>query len=313
MCTLAQAPTPTTHTSITHTTMNNIHNNNNNTITNNDNVNINEEKKMKIDREDKFMFSIIMVLVTFITTLFIYSVSITREHAAAMYEKEVRQAVWVADSDYAEVVMQLEEYLDEKFHAENNIHHGIGPVATKGDKGPLEDTWDCTAWKWKGKVYTAEHCVRENYEETMGDVVVSADKYPHAIKEDLYDIGIECSTDLRWWGANTDMWGYIPFEQAFNHYKQVVNGATVTNQRFICAASISLEIAPVVGDSGGPLMAGDEVIGFVSYGESPKWADSDMLENFDIKYKDALYGDLTYCWGVLDRSQDTISKSEQSN
>ena len=311
----------------------------------------NEKMKKAYRREKIIMVSVMVAIIAFIAGLFIYNVRsdirLRQEEAAAAHSQAVRQAEWVANSDYNEVAQQLETFLEEKYQAENNIHPGIGRIKTRQEEGSLEETANCTAWKWKGKVYTAQHCVTDNYRESMGDVAVEADKYKHDIQEDLFDIGTECSPDFRWWGKTTDMWGHIPSEQMFNHYlrgypsvaqqndmrwafidsrkaledvslknpedvfKKLVNAyksymASASYQRFICAANISLEISPDHGDSGGPLMAGDEVIGFVSYAESPRRSElaTGTAEDFEVKYKDALYIGRTECWGSLDRSQD---------
>lgn len=314
----------------------------------------NEKMKKSFRREKIIMVSVMVVLIAIFAGIFTHVVRknarFHQEKAAAARKQEVRQAEWVANSDYGEVVQQLEEYLDEKYQAENNIHPGIGAVNTRENEGPLDESGNCTAWKWKGKVYTAEHCTRNGYRENAGDIVVPADKYPNEIKEDLYEVGTECSTDFRWWGKTTDMWGYVPFEQVFDHmkkgtpsmkeqndmrwafvdarnaledaslkspevifknlvdtYKRYIAGAS--NQRFICAAADSLEISPDHGDSGGPLMAGDEVIGFVSYTEWPSRENlgTGSAEDFEVKYNDALYIGTTDCWGSLDRSKDTVN------
>lgn len=314
----------------------------------------NEKMKKTFRREKIVMVSVMIALIVFVAGIFVcFMVNNTRlrqEEAAAAHSKEVRQAEWVANSDYGEVVQQVEEFLEEKYKTENNIHLGIGAVNTRENEGPLDESGNCTAWKWKGKVYTAEHCTRNGYRENAGDIVVPADKYPNEIKEDLYEVGTECSTDFRWWGKTTDMWGYIPFEQVFDHmkkgtpsmkeqndmrwafvdarnaledaslkspevmfknlvdtYKRYIAGAS--NQRFICAAADSLEMSPDHGDSGGPLMAGDEVIGFVSYTEWPQreTLGTGVAEDFEVKYNDALYIGTTDCWGSLDRSKDTVN------
>lgn len=249
---------------------------------------------------------------------------------------------------YEEVAVELEEY----YYQLNNAHEGIGVIRTKGEPGPLEDTWNCTAWQWKGKIYTAQHCVRELTREVDGDVAVRVHTYENNIKSDLYEVGLECSPDLRWWGARNDGWGTIPTEQAFVHYKKAAPNIKLqaqvgwayldaqfaadnyekeknksnkekaknafqiyvdtynlymedaSEQRFICASGHALELKPTHGDSGGPLMAGDEVIGFVSYGES-QIVDGPEEDLFDSKYgNSALYGNYTFCWGSFDRSLD---------
>jgi hypothetical protein len=314
-----------------------------------------EDKMKKADRRENILYVLAMVAIFaafagIFVTMTGNNTRLRQEEAAAARKQEVRQAEWVANSDYYEVVQQVEEFLEEKYRAENNIHPGIGAINTREKEGPLDESGNCTAWKWKGKIYTAEHCTRNGYRENAGDIVVPADKYPNEIKEDLYEIGLECSTDFRWWGKTTDMWGYVPFEQVFDHmkkgtpsmkeqndmrwafvdarnaledaslkspevifknlvdtYKRYIAGAS--NQRFICAAADSLEVSPDHGDSGGPLMAGDEVIGFVSYTEWPQreTLGTGVAEDFEVKYNDALYVGTTDCWGSLDRSKDTVN------
>jgi hypothetical protein len=314
-----------------------------------------EDKMKKAYRRENILFVLAMVVIIAIfagifTHVVRKNARFHREKAAEARKQEIRQAEWVANSDYYEVVQQVEEFLEEKYRAENNSHPGIGAINTREKEGPLDESGNCTAWKWKGKIYTAEHCTRNGYRENAGDIVVPADKYPNEIKEDLYEIGLECSTDFRWWGKTTDMWGYVPFEQVFDHmkkgtpsmkeqndmrwafvdarnaledaslkspevifknlvdtYKRYIAGAS--NQRFICAAADSLEVSPDHGDSGGPLMAGDEVIGFVSYTEWPQreTLGTGVAEDFEVKYNDALYVGTTDCWGSLDRSKDTVN------
>jgi hypothetical protein len=262
------------------------------------------------------------------------------------YSAQVKLDINWAESNYQEVVAELEEY----YYQLSNIHTGIGMVNTTEDKGPLEEMSNCTAFKWQSNVYTAQHCVREHDMET-GDIAVNANKYQHDIEADLYEVGTECSPDLRWWGKSNDGWGTIPMEQAFTHYKKVTPDmklhnellwaymgtlhaqddymqsktkknmqkveiefkalveayrlyiADAADQRFICAAGVALELKPIGGDSGGPLMLGDEVIGFVSYGEEVSFKGEEH-ELFDNKYSDALQSSYTFCWGTFDRSQD---------
>jgi len=161
----------------------------------------------------------------------------------------------------------------------------------------------CSAFLWMGKVNTATHCrpiipnpatsepdpwVELNDEDATRMAWVEG-VHP-AFTADLYEIGIECSPDLRWWGQTTGTWTHLSWEDVVvqrraNRELQTVDAAysayidkdlplaRALLTRWV-KASTQVEYCVALrnggwaqpGDSGGPLLAGDEPIGALSIG-----------------------------------------------
>jgi hypothetical protein len=142
---------------------------------------------------------------------------------------------------------------------------GMGQIVAARNVGT------CSAWQWQGKVYTAAHCGYQSSDWRDNSFAVDHQKEAvWSIPEDLAEIGQECSPDLRWWGATTGR--TLPVEDVkFYAVKRGTNvwdlGEEVpawTPGAQICFKQ-SLYNRFADGDSGGPLLAGDEPVGNVSW------------------------------------------------
>ena len=129
----------------------------------------------------------------------------------------------------------------------------------------------CSAWQWQGKVYTAAHCGYQSSDWRDNSFAVDHQKEAlWSIPEDLADIGQECSPDLRWWGATTGR--VLPVQDVkFYAVKRGTNVWDLGEQvpAWTAGAQICFEQSLynrfADGDSGGPLLAGDEPVGSVSW------------------------------------------------
>ena len=135
----------------------------------------------------------------------------------------------------------------------------------------------CSAFHWQGEIRTAAHCTyqstdwRDNTTSVMHQV-----EGKYAVPEDLAEVGMECSPDLFWWGATTGK--TLPVKDV--RFYAVTRGTNVwdlgeevpawTPGAQVCFRQ-SLLNGFSDGDSGGPLLAGDEPIGSVSWSSSLPW------------------------------------------
>lgn len=161
----------------------------------------------------------------------------------------------------------------------------------------------CSSFLWKGKVNTVTHCrpwilspdpsepdpwVELNDDDADG-LRWGKGTHPH-FTADLYEIGLECSPDLRWWGQTTGTWVHVAWEDVVVQRRASRELATVDAAysayidkdlplarallRRWTKASTQVEYCVALrnggwaqhGDSGGPLLAGDEPIGALSIG-----------------------------------------------
>lgn len=155
-------------------------------------------------------------------------------------------------------------------YAEEPVPAGMGTI-TAAYNGT------CSGFRWQGKVFTAAHCGYQSTDwQDNSFAVVHQKEATWNIPEDLVDIGLECSPDLRWWGATTSR--TVALEDLT--FYEVKRGRNVWD--------LGKEVAPWTpgaqacfrqsfwwgrnrfqdGDSGGPLLAGDEPIGNVSWSSS---------------------------------------------
>ena len=136
---------------------------------------------------------------------------------------------------------------------------------------------ECSAFHWQGQIRTAAHCTYASTDWRDNTVsVLHQVEGKYAIPEDLAEVGMECSPDLRWWGATTGK--TLPVENV--KFYAVKRGQNVwdlgeevpawTPGAQVCFRQ-SLANRFADGDSGGPLLAGDEPIGSVSWSSSLPW------------------------------------------
>lgn len=224
----------------------------------------------------------------------------------------------IAEREYEEVAKQVEDfYAKQRAEQEANKPKAYAKLNIELFVQEMNDFIEakCSAWKWQGKVWAVKHCVTHTEEQQAADPVAELKKAK--LEVDLYDEGIECSPDIRWWGGTTNRWVTIPAEQifrftrdddvpvmrkfaiigamtkatsaldlynwalqdkkpteekkeaakkAFVQYYKYVNYVKTTyiTQEYLCSSSVP-EDSVKGGDSGGPLMLGDEPIGSVSY------------------------------------------------
>jgi len=206
----------------------------------------------------------------------------------------VRRELWVseeiqtAQDDYATLAAKVAEH-----------NHLAGGVSTWQPEKDVR----CSSFLWMGKVNTATHCrpiipnpatsepdpwVELNDEDATRLAWVEG-QHP-AFTADLYEIGLECSPDLRWWGQTTGTWTHLSWEDVVvqrraNRELQTVDAAysayidkdlplaRALLTRWVKASSQVEYCVPLrnggwaqPGDSGGPLLAGDEPIGALSIG-----------------------------------------------
>ena len=210
-----------------------------------------------------------------------------------------------AEAEYAAVAARVMGF----------AHPGIGKILVDGE-------FACTGFGWKGKILTVAHCqpnisVEMRKQVKVGDpaVALDMDQVGHQIANDLYEVGQECSPDLRWWGATTGEWRSLKWEDisvkevkqdneaamkkmwqlevAMQNAKQnwpelhsssAIAETYVEQAEYALAAYQELALGQEFcfegemgsdpssvghfrhGDSGGPLMAGDEPIAVVSSG-----------------------------------------------
>lgn len=227
--------------------------------------------------------------------------------AQVLLKIEIANAV----KDYQDVVAQVEKFNEDsklKAYAKLDVELFVEEMR-------VFVAGKCSAWKWKGKVWSIKHCVTHTKEQRAADPVAELKKT--TLEADFYEEGLESSPDVRWWGGTTNRWITIPMEQifrftlnddvplmqkfsvigaygnaesalraynsavedkkpteekkeaakkAFITYHKWVNyiKSTYIAQEYLCSSSFHRDAAKG-GDSGGPLMLGDEVIGSVSY------------------------------------------------
>ena len=267
-------------------------------------------------------------------------------------DKETLLSMMIADAvkDYENVAAMV-----EKFN-EDNKPKAYGKVDVEIFYSEIEDfvSGSCSAWKWKNKIYSIQHCNEHRERETGVDRAEVLKKSDANFEADFYTQGTECSPDLRWWGATTNKWTYIPAEQVYMHNRlggfqleervsnlemwnkaymaldSYNNAPNTSNQEkakkafktyfkwleyvqrnyyvqsFLCSAS-TFSDSVKKGDSGGPLMAGDEVIGSVSFFATThnKW--------FDQNYPNAYSNYVNSCFALLDtklEKPEDVSKLE---
>ena len=159
-------------------------------------------------------------------------------------------------------------------YAEEPVPVGMGTVVAAHNG-------TCSAWHWQGKVYTAAHCGYQSTDWRDNSFAVEHQKEAvWGIPEDLVDIGLECSPDLSWWGATTRR--TVAVEEV--KFYAVTRGQNVWELgEEVPAWTAGAQICFRQdfwwgrnrfqdGDSGGPLLAGDEPIGNVSWSSSLPWS-----------------------------------------
>jgi hypothetical protein len=239
-----------------------------------------------------------------------------------------------AEAEYAAVAARLAGF----------VHPGIGKIVL------VQDEANCTGFGWKGKIMTVAHCepgmsFEKRKQITSADPAISLemDQVDHQLEIDLYTVGIECSMDLRWWGATTGEWRSLKWEDL---EKVEVNQANKFAKNELVRMADAIENAKIVwpaygestlhaegfieeaenaaaawalqalgnelcfegefgadpssvghfrpGDSGGPLMAGDEPIGVVSNGNNTTmWNCFSAIEPVGINEARVIYRDQT--------------------
>lgn len=266
--------------------------------------------------------------------------------------KETLLSMMIADAvkDYEKVAAMV-----EKFN-EDNKPKAYGKVDVEIFYSEIKDfvSGSCSAWKWKNKIYSIQHCNEHRAEEAAVDRAEVLMKSDVDFEADFYTQGTECSPDLRWWGATTNKWTYIPAEQVFMHERldrfrfeermsnidmwskanmaldSYNNAPNPSNQEkakkaftsyfkwveyvqrsyyvqtFLCYGS-TFSDSVKKGDSGGPLMAGDEVIGSVSFFATTH------NEWFEQNYPNAYSNYSNSCFALLDtkpKKTEDVSKVE---
>lgn len=141
-----------------------------------------------------------------------------RQNAQMKELNDTKQAllnIKIADAvkDYEDVAAMV-----EKFN-EDNKPKAYGKVDVELFYSEIEDfvSGSCSAWKWKNKIYSIQHCNEHRERETGVDRAEVLKKSNANFEADFYTQGTECSPDLRWWGATTNKWTYIPAEQVYMH------------------------------------------------------------------------------------------------
>jgi len=154
---------------------------------------------------------------------------------------------------------------------------------------------ECSAFHWQGQIRTAAHCTYASTDwRDNATAVLHQQQGKHAIPEDLADIGQECSPDLRWWGATTGR--TLPVEDV--KFYAVKRGQNVwdlgeqvppwTPGAQACFTQ-TLHNRFSDGDSGGPLLAGDEPVGSVSWSSNLPWG----MACFGRLEKQPMWGNLS--------------------
>ncbi len=291
----------------------------------------------------------------FILSTILFSMLPVSAEAANSLRSENRRkiAMWLTQDairDYQSVAKQVEDFYAEQ---EANKPKAYAKVDVELFMQEMRDfvTAKCSAWKWKGKVWSVKHCVTHTEEQQAADPVAELKK--NTLEADFYEEGLECSPDVRWWGGTTNRWITIPAEQifrftrnddvpimrkfavigaygnagsalrdynwavedkkpteekkeaakkAFITYHKNVNyiKSTYIAQEYLCSSSSRTD-AVKGGDSGGPLMLGDEVIGSVSYEVHTRHPD------FDARYGAfALSNYSVSCFSAIDATSKKL-------
>ena len=212
----------------------------------------------------------------------------------AEHQLWISQEVQIAQDEYVQLAAKVAE------------HQALaGGVSTWNPEKGMR----CSSFLWMGKIGTATHCrpVIPNPRISEPDPWVeltdvdarrmdqAAGTHP-AFTADLFEIGLECSPDLRWWGQTTGEWVHVSWEdvlvqrRAVREDQKLEEGMQAYRKGDLPMANLLLRQWQLAsrqveycvkashggyaqhGDSGGPLLAGDEVIGALSIG-------GDVFEN----------------------------------